>query len=616
MPWRTDIRLRLVPALTAGAAFAAGVVLAIHHPVWPTAALLLFAAWCVASWRFPGAWLFVLPACLPLMSFSPWTGWIVFDEFDLLVLGAAAGTAVRLALDPPPLAPRARIVALLMLATGLVGAQAFAHGLGAEGLASFGWHDGHADALNALRVFKSLLGALLLLPSLRFELEPAPQAATGRIGAGMLAGLSVVVAAVLWERAAYPGLFDFADSYRTVALFWEMHVGGAAIDAYLALAVPFVVWGVLCARDAPRWTAAAVLALLVEYACLTTFSRGVYVAVAAGLILLALLLARRAAPPLPSRRLANAALVALLLVEAGAVVGSDSFMVSRLRRTAHDFGSRIAHWQHGIDLLHGPLQWALGKGLGRLPAEYARAVPAHEMSGRVLLLAQGAVRLQGPDRLEAIAGLYGLTQRIPLRAGEHHRVELDLRAAKPVRLGVSVCELHLLYEAVCQQAEIRVPAGADWQRRSATLNGPRLRPPRTAVFTLSVLDTGAAVELGNVVLHDAQGASLLINGDFSDGLARWLPAARLYYVPWHIDNLYLELLIEQGVIGLVVFGVLAALALARLQRCHTLPLAPYFTASLAGVLLLGLVSSVLDVPRVAFLMLLLLFVSLQLDPAR
>ncbi len=85
-------------------------------------------------------------------------------------------------------------------------------------------------------------------------------------------------------------------------------------------------------------------------------------------------------------------------------------------------------------------------------------------------------------------------------------------------------------------------------------------------------------------------------------------------MPWHIDNLYLELLIERGLLGLLLGGALVATALWQLVlgSARHQPLAPYLAASLSGVLLVGLVSSVMDVPRVAFLLFLLVFGALQL----
>jgi hypothetical protein len=110
----------------------------------------------------------------------------------------------------------------------------------------------------------------------------------------MVLGLSVVAFAALWERLAFAGLYDFSKPYRTVALFWEMHVGGEAIDAYLALATPYAAWAVLSARHPLPWVGSATLVLLTAYTVLTTFSRGLYFALAASLLLLtALLLVQR-----------------------------------------------------------------------------------------------------------------------------------------------------------------------------------------------------------------------------------------------------------------------------------------------------------------------------------
>ncbi len=45
--------------------------------------------------RFDHAWLLLLPALLPIVDLAPWTGWLTFEEFDIFVLGAAAGAWLR-----------------------------------------------------------------------------------------------------------------------------------------------------------------------------------------------------------------------------------------------------------------------------------------------------------------------------------------------------------------------------------------------------------------------------------------------------------------------------------------------------------------------------------------
>src|SRR5690606_28957769 len=71
--------------------------LALHHPLSAAAAAVSTVAWTAAACRFPRLWLFVLPACLPAMNLSPWTGWLMAEEFDLAVLGAVAGGYARIA---------------------------------------------------------------------------------------------------------------------------------------------------------------------------------------------------------------------------------------------------------------------------------------------------------------------------------------------------------------------------------------------------------------------------------------------------------------------------------------------------------------------------------------
>ena len=136
-----------------------------------------------------------------------------------------------------------------------------------------------------------------------------------------------------------------------------------------------------------------------------------------------------------------------------------------------------------------------------------------------------------------------------------------------------------------------------------------------AVLSVSVLDPGRAVDLDNVSLTTGSGAQWLANGDFSSSLARWFPAAQTYFLPWHIDNLYLEILIERGVAGLLVFVALLLLAFRRLLSTsgRARVLSPYLLASLSGAVLIGAVNSVMDVPRLAFLLLLLVFFALQLS---
>ncbi len=633
---------RYVSGAIAASALCLGVGLAQNHPAAPAAVLLTFLVWSAWVARRPGDWLFVLPAALPLLNFAPWTGWIVVDEFDLLWLGVACGGYARMAFTsrmPHDLAgdswrPRPAVI-VAAITFGLFSGVACVRGMSLANDLTFSLFQGEADPLNAWRVFKSLPVAALLWPLLRSEIRVDTYAGVRSLAWGMVSGLAVVTLAVLSERLAYTGLWDFSTRYRTTALFWEMHVGGAAIDAYLALATPFVAWALWTTRTPLRWAVLAVLALLTGYACLTTFSRGVYGAVLGSLLLLAFLLRWRRLPYLRIRwrTLAGTALTLALALEVVAVLGLGSYMRERIGASDHDLGSRLQHWRHGVDLLHTPADWLLGIGAGRLPAAYAGEVPRREFPGEVKFVEATSptdsafVRVLGPKTRSDIDGLLALTQRVALNPAGLHRVAFDVRATVPTDVRFSLCELHLLYPRHCQSGWLRIPpTGSQWHHGMALLRGPPLDPgsfwaPRQGVFSVSIFEAGQQADFRHLSLVGPDRLERLVNRNFAHGMARWFPSAQGYYIPWHIDSLWLELLIERGLLAMGAFAVCMAwvvwsLVGAVLRRDTAIhPIAPFLAASLCGGLCVGLVSSVMDVPRVALLLLLLAIFSVEISNA-
>lgn len=600
------------------------------------------------AWR-PGLWLMVLPACVGFLNFSPWTGWLVFDEYDLLLLATLSGGYARWALRPQagPQAPAPKAMLLFTALLGGFGLLALFRGIGDAGGMAFDWFAAYTDAMNSVRIFKSLGFALLFVPLLEQEMGRSGAQANQRLACGMAAGLVVVTLAVVWERAAFPGLLNFTSNYRTSALFWEMHVGGAALDGYLALSAPFAVWAVLSARRPVVWVGAAALALLAAYAVLTGFARGVYFAIAAALLMLGILLQAQAssfsAQDLMAscwrdcragdwRTRASLALVLALVTEVVAVLGTGSFMAERLASTHRDLSSRFEHWQRGLAVLDSPTDWWIGKGLGRLPFNYAKQGPWGEFPGGARLREeQGSggtpqyfLTIGGPPTVKALSGQYAMTQHVRHVFKEPHQVRVDIRVQRSTQVRISLCERHLLYEGVCQTASRWVaPHGAGWQSLVLPLQGPALNggpwyAPRLAMLSLSVLNAGGTADFDNLRLLGPSPHNLLQNGSFSHGLAHWFPAAQSYFLPWHLDNLYLEILVERGMGGLLLWLALLGYAIWQLvshpARLH--PLSPYLAASLCAALCVGLVSSLMDVPRIAFLFTLLTFFSIQTSAKR
>lgn len=703
--WFSRGRAGTGPAL-AGAVLALGCLalalwLAAYHPLapfWAVGAVLACAA-AAARWR--GFWLVAVPAALPWLDFSPWTGWLVTSEFDLLLLAVFAGSYARLAwrpvasaesrapaavatiegapqrAAPAAAAPPDRPLTLLLVALALSGLIGLARGFIDAGGTGSGWFQGYADPLNTLRVGKSLWLGLLTVPLARAALLRDPGAAAARLACGMLLGLGVLAGSVLWERLAYPGLFDFDQVYRATGLFWEMHVGGGAIDGYLALAMPFAWWALATARRRWQRLGALVLAVLLVYACIATFSRNVYLAVALPALALALAawlrpLQRGAAWAGPGRatsgktgsqlpqqeHVADAAFIPVEHRDASARTrrpagshlglsiwlalallalalpnwGAGSFLLNRMEDTGRVFGARLAHWEHALALLRDDPAWLAGIGLGRFPTHYAAASRQSQfplrIDWRALSDGQGAsgaaVKLRAARGLDLPPTTFALTQRVPVVAGARYQVELRARATTPSIVVAAVCERQLLYDWGCQYTAIPVaPTQELWVHQVRLLRGAvfRAQPwyaPRLAMFSLAVLNAGAEVEITDVRLTARGPADLIANGNFAQQLAHWFPAAQYHFLPWHADSLYLETLIESGWIGLLLLGALLALALQRLWRSAGQPsgLPRFLAASLGGLMLAGLFGSVMDAPRVAFLFYLLALFACQLPPQR
>ncbi len=314
-----------------------------------------------------------------------------------------------------------------------------------------------------------------------------------------------------------------------------------------------------------------------------------------------------------------------------------------------------------------------------------------EFSGRAQVLTEpepsgqpgkAFLRLSGPATQAQLGGLFSVNQRLgslqlqlPHRAGTSRPPGLSPESAPgqarffgvvlqvrttgvehtstpqqktgPITLLIKLCEKHLIYEGNCHLQAVKVSPSV----QSGAMAGPRawqtvrvvLRPyqnlpvqgilRRSSSLSLSVVDAGETIDIGSIQLWAPDGQLPLQNANFAAGLAHWLPGAGGYYLPWHIDNLYLELLVERGwlgfgaVLGLWAWAVRCLWRSFRNQTPQT-PLAmaqakeatpslaaanrhasqaPYLAASILACALAGSVSSVLDAPRIGFLFFSLLF---------
>lgn len=590
-------------------------VIALRYPLHAAWLCLALVGYTLLLWCRPSLWLLVLPALLPVLNFAPWTGWFFFDEFDLFVLVTVAVGLLRApASNPEFVMPRLAVFLVALLATSFVISLLF-------GLFPLSPLDANAffnymSHYNALRVAKGFVWALALLPLLRHATRHEEGNPAALFVVGMVLGLAGVVTALLWERFLYPGLFDFRRVYRITATFFSMHTGGPQIEAYLIFALPFVVAWAQARRNA--WSMMVALALFGagSYGVFVTFSRGGYLALAVILtIMVGSFFARRGMSLRAMyKRTAVVAVISLVLIVVAIPILQGSFAEARLDRTDTDLGGRIHHWRTALAMMDdGGMPTLFGMGLGRFPVTYRDKNLNDELPGNFRFMdSDGDPYL----RLGAKDPLY-LGQRVDVV--DHHKYALSLDMRSSLGQGVllvSLCEKYLLYSLDCQMAHIRAPDTASgWKHYIVSINsgdvGKLVHGFRRSVeLAFSNPVAGTFVDVDNIRFSspNRKGSNLVRNGDFSQGHDRWFFTTD-DAVPWRIENVWLQVYFEQGLLGLIAFSLLVTYALlsvwkeAQLGRCGAYML----LASLVGFLSVGLFGSVLESPRLMLLFYLVLF---------
>ncbi len=521
-----------------------GLVLLLKH--FPRLAPWLgvgLAAYALLLWRFPYAWLLLVPAVLPVLDFAPWTGRFFFDEFDRVMLVTLA-LALWHGRRPQPGPVLGRPLPLIL--TLFVGSYLISLLLGL-----LPWQELDANAFsnywshyNSLRVGKGMLWSLLVLVLLRWGRLPEPGTAQRLFATGVGIGLLGVVLLSLRER-------------------WQFMTTVAPVGLLALLAAS----GVLALGSWRRF--------------------------------------------MLTKRLGLAELGALLLLGAG--IGGSVMLQGGDLQATKDWRTYLKHWNHTVAMMdrNWTTRW-FGMGLGRLPETYLY----RNLEGVTPTTYRFEQDEEGNTFLRLGSGetLY-LSQRVPVTPQQRYILYLDLRGSrKATRLDASLCEVRQLDSSQCHWIGIEVPAGdTDWRPHELAFDsdtmgaGNRLtrRPVELLLYNPA---RGTIVEVGNIRLVDEQGQELLVNGDFSRGGDYWF--GKSYdSLPWQSKNLWVQMLFEQGWLGVLTFMLLLAVLLGRLAAAlwRGDAFATALLAAAAAFLAVGLVDSVFDAPRLTVLFFSVLF---------
>jgi VanZ family protein len=596
--------------LVASGLLATALFSVLGHPLgWlPVLMVLALAAIC---WRWPGSWLVVVPAALPLLDFSYLSGRLFWSEFDTLLLLILAVAYVRERVVPAMVWP-GRISLAAYAVSACIGLAIGLLPLAPLDLNAF---TRYASPYHALHAVKGLAFALAFLPLIKAEWHQHPGQFTARLALGMVLGLALELLYVVWERATYSGLWNFETDYRITGSFPGMHIGGASIEAYLVLAAPFV-W--LWAWQRQRvWAmlAAGFGYALAAYGVMVTFSRGGQAAFGVATLLTVAGFSRLF---WKTRKQGISGILVLLVGVAAAgliawpILGG-AFSQSRLASIKADIGMRTAHWKDTLDILSQAGNPLLGAGSGVFPAAFYWYSSAPERPAAYAFAREGDnifLRLGGGESLY-------FEQVVPIKPGRTYRIRLDVRtSAKAAALTLPVCEKAMLYSFTCAWNTLKFSSdNGQWQRHEIRIQTDRFGPPgsrlhRPVKLSMFNQDKTILIDVDNVALLDETGRDLVHNGDFSDGMRRWFFSTDSH-LAWHVKNLFIHILFEQGWLGLGAFVMLlAAAGLTLLKRAGHDAMALTLFISLVSFLIVGLVDSLIDEPRLDFLFFWLLAIAL------
>lgn len=593
----------LLPSLTFAAYWAA------TFPTQPVLLCLFLAACAAVIWQRPVLLVAILPAALPIFDLAPWSGRFYFDEFDLLLLISLSIGYTRI--PPAPSGKRKQRTDLLFfLFSGLL---AISFAIGAiRGVTPWQTPDANAftnyySPFNALRIGKGALWALLSY-GLLGRFVTAGIDIKRPLVLGMVGGLAMAVAVVLWERLAFVSLFDFSSDYRVTGPFSSMHMGGAYIECFLAIATPFLILLVLQTKSwVSRLVGVAVL-LATTYTLMVTFSRNGYSAfgIAVAIILFFALF--------KSGRWQQRRIVVILLIGAMLTVAlpvfTGQFAQERIASVGKDFALRQAHWEDALNI-RAP-DWstaAFGMGLGRYPESHYLLSREGSHAGTYQLRGEA-----GNAFLQLGTGdpIY-VEQIVSVEPRQSYVLKVNVRVNEPnQKVAASLCEKWLLTSFKCVQIGISPDnLVGTWSSVEVPFTTGALgdNPWYTAKpIKLAVHNSRGKlpVDIDKVRLETLNGDNLLLNSEFSLDMDHWFFSAD-NHLQWHAKSLPVGVLFDLGWFGLIAFGLFSTLAIKRaLSRAWRGDLhAAAALAAFCGFLVVGLFDTLIDAPRFLFLLLLL-----------
>lgn len=580
-------------------------------PVQPLALLLTLVAVAAAVWIKPIVAIAVIPAALPILDLAPWSGRFFLDEFDILLMLTLAIGYLRTRSAPISLSGEKLLywsISLLAISYAISTSVALLP-LPSIDASSF---TTYFSPYNAVRISKGLIWALLfigLYQRLAYESKKPFEWFTW----GTCIGLAITVALIAQEKALFGGLLNFSSGYRATGPFSAIHIGGAFIECYLAIASPFLILLIVRAKNWLQRISATALLLATTYALMVTVSRNGFVAYAVSCALA--LLATLTSEGGKFRKIATIVALASATLAVAIPIFKGDFTQQRMAQISTDLGIRTAHWRDGLAMRKDNWLTALfGMGVGSYPVtHYWSSRETNQTSLHIPVYDNGNTFLRiFPGNTVYVEQIVNISPR------QAYILSFDLRSPQSQpKLGFALCEKSLLTSTECatwQGSPLSVQKKNVWTRFEFEIKSNELgsgifltkRPVKLSVFT----NGNQVVDLDNVSLTSGSGQELILNGDFSENMDRWFFATD-EHLAWHIKSLPVSVLFEQGWFGLIAFCFLISVCLVRSVR-NTLSgntESGIALAALSGFLVVGLFDTLIDAPRFLFILIIMAAIS-------
>ena len=587
---------------------------------YPGKSLLLLTSLIVYSallYKYKNVWLIVIPALIPLADFTPYTGQFFFPEINYFILLTFAANIALKRYAHPFYYFKTPII-LLLLAFIVLYLLSLLKGLFPLPSVDDNAFSNYYSHYNSFRVGQGVLWAFLFLPFLSYQVQQSNRAKE-LFSYGILIGLTGVAVSAIWERFLFPGLFNYMSDYRITATFSSMHTGGGHIDTYIALSLPFIA---ILFKKTKHYLLGISLFLLSVYVLMVTFSRGLYIAFLTQIIVLTIFLIVSRQKHTSSIK-HKTLLIPLFLITIAAIVFpvfEGSYIQERFSKINQDKQIRTNHWKDALQMMDQNFTtYALGMGIGTYPRTYfwnnsENTTPAtysiiQEKGNKILRLGSGD-------------SLY-MEQIIKILPNTQYHLSIIFRGNTPnSSITIPICEKSLLYSFRCQWITLHSKAGKNqWTNINrqidlhsigdnigTTLGSLSKRPVKLILYNGN---KNSIIDIKEIKLLDSNYNNIIHNGDFSNGIDHWFFSTD-NHLPWHIKNLWVALIFDQGWLGAVIFFTLLLYALIhqfKLLQRHDFYAAILLT-SIIGFLVVGTVVSPFDAPRISLLFFLIFFLAL------